>query len=152
MQSTLECYYDQVCIDSIYAAHLIWSWGSIQWNITAPRSRPLNATRATMSRFPPNTTIGDCIGKLLVENWHAETHFKAYYNECQPIQCFYTERLRKNFIAIVTTIIAMLGGLTTALNILVPNTVRFLRGPVAKVFSQLYPKIRRRHVNVVSDI
>ncbi|CAF1609215.1 unnamed protein product [Adineta ricciae] len=129
MQSTFECYYNQDCIDSIYAAHLISNWGLIQWNITAPRSRPLDATRATMSRFPLNATIGDCI-------------------ECQPIQCFYTERVRKNFITIVTTIIAALGGLSTALNILVPNTVRFLRGPIPKFFSKLYPKIRRRRIRV----
>ena len=154
LHSTLECYYDQMCIDSIYAAHMVWTWFPIPWNISAPRPGPLNTTRATMSRFSTNTTIRDCIKKLLVDDWHVETNFTAYYEECQPIQCSYTEGVRKNFISVVTTIIALLGGLMTVLNILVPNTVRFLRGPAAKFFRRLYARIgqRRTRISTVATI
>jgi len=154
LHSTLECYYDPVCIDSIYAAYEIWHWVPRPWDISAPRPRPLNATRATMSRIPPNATVRDCISELFVENWNVKPNFEAYYAACQPTQCSYTERIRKNFISTAATIVALLGGLTKALDILVPNTVRFLAGPARRFCRRLYTKIckRRSRISTVVTI
>ncbi len=154
LQATLECYYNQACIDSIYAAYQFWAWGALSWDRLAPRPRPLNATRATRSRFPPNVTLRDILVELLVDDWHVKTNFEAYYKECQPTQCSYTERIRRNFISGVTMFIALLGGLITTLDILVPNTVRFLRGPALYFFKRVHAKIcqRRARVSTVATI
>jgi hypothetical protein len=148
LHSTLECYYDPVCIHSIYAAYGILDSDPV------PRPRPLNVTRATMSRIPSNATVRDCISELFVENWHGKPNFEAYYAACQPTQCSYTERIRKSFISTATTIVALLGGLTKALDILVPNTVRFLAGPARRFCSRLYTRIckRRSRISTVATI
>ncbi len=148
LHSTLQCYYDPVCTHSIYVAYGILDGDPLL------RPRPLNVTRATMSRIPPNATVRDCISELFVENWNVKKDFEAYYAACQPTQCTYTERIRKNFISTATTIVALLGGLTKALDILVPNTVRFLAGPARRFCRRLYTKIckRRSRISTVATI
>ena len=144
LDSTLESYYDKMYIDLIYASQPTVNWNGNYWNTSTPHPRPLNITLATMSRFPPNATVRSILNGLFVEDWHEEINFESYYQECQPTQCSYTENVRKNLIAVVTTIIGLLGGLSTALNILLPNTVRLTGALYRRSFGSRRTRIDQR--------
>jgi hypothetical protein len=148
LDSTLESYYDKMYIDLIYKFQPTVNWNGEEWNTSTPHPQPLNITRATTSRFPPNTTVRNILNVLFVEDWHEEVNFTKYYQECKPIQCTYNEKMRKNVLTVATTIIGLLGGLSTALNIVVPNSVRFVRGPLQQYFGNFRRRINQRHAQI----
>jgi hypothetical protein len=78
------------------------------------------------SRFLENSTIEHLLGELMVEEWNSSIMYENYFNECEPIECTYTHQTKNNIIYIVTTIIGLIGGLTTALKLIVPRLVEFI--------------------------
>ena len=105
--STLECFYDQSCVDlllSVYPGHI---------NISI-----LNSSRN--SGFVPKTPIKDLVDVLFIEGIIKETSFRAYYEECKPIQCTYTYQRRFDWIYIITTITALIGGLNVGFRLIAP--------------------------------
>jgi beta-lactamase regulating signal transducer with metallopeptidase domain len=79
------------------------------------------------SRFLENSTIEHLLGELMVEEWNSSIMYENYFNECEPIECTYTHQIKNNIIYIVTTLIGLIGGLTTALKLIVPRLVMFAR-------------------------
>ncbi|CAF5044282.1 unnamed protein product, partial [Rotaria sp. Silwood1] len=69
-QSTLECLYNQSCINAI----------SLQPKISQPK-----ALNASLSRFPLNSTIGSIFDEsLFIESWQNRSSFEKYYAACAP--------------------------------------------------------------------
>jgi len=106
LQSTLECLYDQICLQMI-TSHVNNS-STIQWTI-------LNSTEHQ------NQTIQLILNKLMVEKWNWSINYENYYEQCQPNECRYTYKTRNHFLYIFTTIIGLIGGLTTALRFATSN-------------------------------
>jgi beta-lactamase regulating signal transducer with metallopeptidase domain len=79
------------------------------------------------SHFLENSTIEDLLDELMVEKWNSSIMYEDYFNECKPTQCTYTHQSKNNAIYIVTTIIGLIGGLTTALKLIVPRLVMVAR-------------------------
>ena len=114
LSSTLECFFDQTCLNRLQAAILLNS------SIILP-VLPANATR-----FSPNTSIDTILGEM-VEEWGEHIDYSQYYTECSPNSCTYTFLIGNDAIYAITTLIALLGGLSVMLRFLVPPVVHWIR-------------------------
>ena len=126
LDSTLECYYNESCIDLIFETFPTVNYLGDSWNTSRPYPNVLNISRAQLSRFPVNSTVRDCLKEILVNQWNSQTNFTSYYTECNPTQCSYTLNIRKDLLVVVTTLIGLLGGLSAALNLSAPIAARIL--------------------------
>ncbi|CAF1209106.1 unnamed protein product, partial [Didymodactylos carnosus] len=79
------------------------------------------------SRFPLNTSVGSLLNQLAVEEWDLNINYSSYYHMCNPVNCTYTYVKRTNYINILTTIIELVGGLTTTLRITTPLIIATIR-------------------------
>ncbi|CAF1565230.1 unnamed protein product, partial [Didymodactylos carnosus] len=96
LQSTLECFYQQQCLRQL-EYHLN---STSKVNITL-LSLSVNST------YQSNTTIGDIVYQLMVEQWNPNVSYDQYYQQCQPKQCTYTYVQRFVLIYIITTILGL---------------------------------------------
>ncbi|CAF1146658.1 unnamed protein product [Adineta ricciae] len=112
-RSTLECFYDQSCIDKVqfYAVSII----TFRAQAMYPKSR-----------FLINSTMGEIIQELMIEEWNWTPKYENYYNECRPIECKYSYETKSGLVYIVTATIGLIGGLFTALKIAVPFCVNVI--------------------------
>ena len=74
-----------------------------------------------------NTSIGDLLADLFVEEWRLEVIFNEYYDVCAPESCSYQITQYRNFIYIANFILGLIGGLATVLRLFVLPLVKFLR-------------------------
>ncbi|CAF4547553.1 unnamed protein product, partial [Didymodactylos carnosus] len=117
--STFECFYNQTCFNSFNK--LIYSNSYARFNAT-----PMIWSQNT-SRYLPTTKIQTIIEQLMIERWNDEISFESYFNECNPNKCVYTYNKQVDVIYIITTIVGLIGGLTTVLQILISALVAFAR-------------------------
>ena len=121
LQSTLECLYNQTCLDVLLSF------------MKPPSVRNVTSLDASSSgRYNKNSTMQELINELMVENWNSSITYKDYYEECQPAQCSYTYVTRNDAIYIVTTIFGLVGGLVTVLRFSIPRSVRCIARFVRK--------------------
>ncbi|CAF4621706.1 unnamed protein product [Rotaria sp. Silwood1] len=109
LQSTLECFYNQICIDKLHSYVVFNS----TMNLTALDS-------SLQSRFLVNSTIQELINELMIERWNLSTMYESYYNACQPISCTYNYVTRNNLIYVVTLVFGLVGGIVTILKLILP--------------------------------
>lgn len=126
--STLECFYDQSCLNLIQQYTY-----SINSTIIIPLS-------ITMSQFLINTTVSELIDHLFVEQWIISFNYSSYYKQCLPSLCSYTYTQKFNILYITTLLLGLQGGLTIVLGWISPKIVRILM--------KIYGK-RKRCVNVI---
>ncbi|CAF1305597.1 unnamed protein product [Adineta ricciae] len=110
LASTLECFYDQSCLDLIQ-------------NYTHSRnsSSPLSTTS---SRFSQNTTVDELRQNLFIEEWSTAINYSSYYAQCSPSVCSYTSVAQFNILYTITLILGLQGGLTIVLKWICPKLVR----------------------------
>ncbi|CAF3911623.1 unnamed protein product [Adineta steineri] len=121
LQSNLQCFYDQVCIDTV--------------QLYLGSSKFINATALDISlsvQFFKNSTIADVLDQLMVEEWNSSSIYEDYYSECQPSGCSYTVTTKNSAIYIITTLTGLVGGLLTVLKLMVPILVKFARKRIHK--------------------
>ncbi|CAF4109656.1 unnamed protein product, partial [Adineta steineri] len=116
LQSDLRCFYNQTCITKLQS----YSLAKTTMNVTA-------LDKSLPSNFTENSTIEELVNQLMVEEWNPLIMYENYYNECQPSQCTYTHETKNSVIYIVTTLVGLIGGLITALKLIVPRLVKFIR-------------------------
>ncbi len=92
LQSTLQCFYDQQCIDS---------YGNF---------KALNSSSVS-SRFDVNSTVEFILQELMIEEYLINMSYENYSAECAPSSCSYSYSGRRNTIYIVTHLIELYGGL-----------------------------------------
>ena len=115
LRSSLQCFFDQTCIDQLR----LYMLSNSSANITA-------LDKSLSSRFSDNSTIGEVLSQLMVEEWNSSIVYESYYNECRPSQCTYTRTTKNSPLYIVTTLIGVVGGLWTVLRLAVPCVVSFI--------------------------
>jgi hypothetical protein len=80
-------------------------------------SKPVPAEILTYSPlFPPNTTIETILTQLFVSKWLQNASFDLYFNQCAPQSCQYSYSKQYNPLYVVTTLMALFGGLTQGLH------------------------------------
>ncbi|CAF0821343.1 unnamed protein product [Adineta steineri] len=114
LASTLECFYDQSCIN------LIQRMTGYNANITPI---PLNITN---SRFLMNMTVMNLINDLFVEKWSAIMNYSSYFYKCSPMICSYTYIQQLDSFYTLTYLLGLYGGLTIVLKWISPKIVYFI--------------------------
>jgi hypothetical protein len=116
LQSTLECFYDQQCIDGLLR----------QISLTS-RIEVTSLDESLRSEYFMNATIAELLNSLMIEEWNFSSSFENYYNECQPLKCTYTLETNNDMIYIATRLFGISGGLITVLKIIIPRLIKFIR-------------------------
>lgn len=112
LSSTMECFYDQTCLDGINRRTFSWYTG------------PKNFTLLNSSLNSPNETVQFVANRLFVDMWDRNISYNNYYTACAPLSCTYEYTHRRSLVSIITAVLGIFGGLTTALKILL---IIFLR-------------------------
>jgi hypothetical protein len=105
LSSTLECFYNQTCIDLVTGKFPIPAF--------RPKFTALNATHNS-----PNESIDSIARQSFVEKWSNYSSFNNYYMACAPRSCTYEYIRRRKLVSLVTSIISMFGSLATGLKII----------------------------------
>ncbi|CAF3615517.1 unnamed protein product [Rotaria socialis] len=98
LASSFECFYNQSCLNILISVYS----NKIEVQI-------LN--QSFPSRFSLTTSIGSIVDQLFIENIQIQTNYDSYYNGCAPSYCSYTQSRRFDCIYVITTLIALYGGL-----------------------------------------
>lgn len=112
--STLECFYNQTCVNDIL------SFLSVNSDFTA-------MTTIERSIFQPNATVQSIVGSIMVQNWTTNIYHEKYFAQCAPISCTYLVEKRHDVLFVLAKIIGLLGSLVLGLRLSVPWVVRFIR-------------------------
>ncbi|CAF1526169.1 unnamed protein product [Adineta ricciae] len=116
LQSTLECFYDQTCVDRIQS-----------FSLSSQTVQITSLNQSFPSLYSVNSTVQQLIDQLMIEQWNASIVYSKYYAECSPLQCTYSYQARNDAIYIITTLVGLIGGLVTILKIVVPRFVKLIR-------------------------
>ncbi|CAF0862999.1 unnamed protein product [Adineta steineri] len=105
-QSTLECLYNQTCINAI----------SLQPEISRPQ-----ALNRSLTRFLLNTTIGSIFDEaLFVESWQDKSNYENYFSACAPQSLSYSYEKRFHFRTILTLSLSAFSGLVIVWKLITP--------------------------------
>lgn len=78
------------------------------------------------SQYKPDSTIGDIIDQLMVEQWIEESSHETYYAQCNPTTCSASYEDDNNFIVVFSITMGVTGTLSILLKVIVPRAVRKL--------------------------
>ncbi|CAF4166648.1 unnamed protein product, partial [Adineta steineri] len=131
--STLECFYNQSCID------LIEEYTNYTSNVTHLSS--------ITSRFSVNTSINELVHNLFIEEWTTTmTNYSFYFKQCSPLLCSYTFTENFNVFSTITFLLSLQGGLTIILKWICPTIIRI----IDKFYK--YLKTRRNVIQPVNSL
>jgi len=130
LQSTLECFYDQLCLNQLQSYYT----PSSALNITSLDS-------SLPSEYSVNSTIQELLNGLMIEEWNLSIAYNNYYNACQPIVCTYTYETTNGIVYIITVLLGLVGGLITVLKFVVPRLMKFIRWIIRKCRRRISPEI-----------
>jgi len=117
LASTLECFYNQTCVN-----HLVSFF---------PTNEHFSAMTVTnKSRFSPYATVQSIVDHLMVEDWiidiDIDVSYQKYYDRCAPLLCTYSKEKRHSLVFVLTELISLLGSLIFVLRLMIPIIVRFI--------------------------
>ncbi|UJR11700.1 hypothetical protein I4U23_015881 [Adineta vaga] len=127
LKSSLACWYNQTCSTGL-RRYFLSANVNISNNVTI-----LDSTLT--SRFLPTTSFEVILQEILVEQWNTSSSYETFYQKCRPTYCKYTYQERSSVVYMVTTIIALFGGLNVILRLISPF--------VANTFSTFTNKFRK---------
>ena len=116
LESNLECFYNQTCFDELKS--YLNSNSSLHASIM---------DSSALIQFSTKSTIADILDELMVDKWSWSLTYEDYFEECSTLQCSYTVLTRNDAVYFVTTVIGLIGGLLTALKLVVPWLVQLSR-------------------------
>ena len=130
--SSLACLYNLSCIEAEIQAFITFSL-PLNYSVQALNS-------SLLMNHPVDATVESMINNLMLEQWHNFTNYSAYFEQCNSIQCTYSYTQRHDFLYIITTIIACLGGLIKVLRTVSLLLVKHM----SKVIQILLERMRSR--------
>ncbi len=119
--SSLECFYNQSCVNAIFPYQRITD--NVTRNFTALKSNDASAS----TRFNVSTRIKSIVDELMVEEWITEEIYEKYFQQCAPASCTYLKKVYPDFLSVLNIVIGLLGGLCSALSLVIPRIVKFIR-------------------------
>ncbi|CAF0883031.1 unnamed protein product [Adineta ricciae] len=123
-QSTLECLYNQSCINIL--------------NFQLQRPRP-KALKTSGSRFPINATIESMFDEsLFLESWQSKPNYEAYFAACAPRTLSYSYVGPVSLATIFTVCVSAFGGLVIAWQLIMPAIIKLWKRIV-------WSRRRRKH-------
>ncbi|CAF1165270.1 unnamed protein product [Adineta steineri] len=92
-QTTLECFYNQSCIDS------------------TNNFKSINISSLETSRFLLTQTIESVVNELMLEEFKFEINYTNYFDQCSPALCIYSYVDKRNATEGILILIGLYGGL-----------------------------------------
>ena len=119
-QSTLQCFYNQTCLDLI-RLHL-----TSTFTFSTPAPPPTFHAMIPTNRWPNETTetIQSILNRLMVVQWRLNISFARYYESCGPTSCVLEYRSRQDLFLTLVAVFSVFGGLSTGLKLLALVLVR----------------------------
>ncbi|CAF0782884.1 unnamed protein product [Adineta steineri] len=109
-QSTLECLYNQSCINAI----------ALRPNLSQPK-----ALNSRLTRFLLNSTIGSIFDEsLFVESWKNKSNYENYFAACSPRSLYYSYQSRFHLGTILTISLSAFGGLIIIWQLITPVFIK----------------------------
>ena len=113
LASTLECFYNQTCVDEVIS-HF-------------PTNERFTALSTSVpSQFSSDSSVQSMADHLMVENWTTTISYDKYYAQCAPTACTYAQIQQHGFLFVLTKLISLLSGLTLVLGLAIPPFARFI--------------------------
>ncbi|CAF1510720.1 unnamed protein product [Adineta ricciae] len=112
--STLECFYNQTCLDRL-----------MFYIPTNENFQAMNILKSTL--YQPNSTVQSIVNNLMIEDWANNISYEEYYSECSPSLCTYFQISRRSFIFILTKLISLLASLVLILGIVFSLTIQLIQ-------------------------
>ena len=129
LASTLQCFYNQTCVDYLTSFF--------------PTTERFSAmTLNNQTRFGPQIMVQTIVHDLMIEDWIIDTSYQKYYNECAPSSCTYSREKRNDRLFVITKLIGLLSGVTLVLGLVIPIIVQFI---IKKLNHQQSPNIPRKY-------
>lgn len=122
--STLECLFDQSCIQMLLDSRL---YDFDQYYLSINLSNIVALNSSVKSQYTLNTSLETISSQLFIEDWTETTNYLSYFAQCQPKSCVYTFIEKRELIVLVTSVVGLLGGLTVILRILVPPSIKLIQ-------------------------
>jgi hypothetical protein len=113
--STLESFYDETTLNRIIT--------NVNSSTSVDSFTVLNAS--VSSRFNHNDSLNVLTKELFIENWTKILNYSSYFEQCQPQSCLYDTNERAQVLYIITSLLALYGGLTVVLRVIIPYIVAF---------------------------
>ena len=129
----IGCYAVEATLQSNLASFYNQSWviefrTAIQFETYSPVSVKTTALNASLdSQYNLTTPIMNMLQKMMMEKWDTNVNYSAYYEQCHPTECKYTYIVKYDLVYIITTMIGLVGGLTTILQLIIPRAVKLSR-------------------------
>jgi len=88
--------------------------------------RPL-VSNPQLTRFFPNTSMGDILKNIMIEKWNPSFSYKQFYEACAPSYCTYSQKIHtKTFFEVIIAMMSIIAGLTVSLRLITPYLVKFI--------------------------
>lgn len=114
LMSTLECFYNETCLFEI-TRHIDATFSSTNFSILQ-----------LLHNQNQYDEINKSVNQLFIQSWKNQSSYELYFNQCHPLTCQYSYQSKFDVIYVITTIIAFVGGLNTALKLLVPLIIKYV--------------------------
>ncbi|UJR18485.1 hypothetical protein I4U23_005391 [Adineta vaga] len=111
--STLECFYNQTCLNKLM------SYISVNESFQV-----MNISQSTL--YTSNTTIQSIVNNFMTEDWIINISYDKYYLECSPSLCTYFQTSRRTFVHILTKLISLLASLVLILRLIFSFIIHFI--------------------------
>ncbi|CAF3786415.1 unnamed protein product [Adineta steineri] len=114
LSSTLECFYNQTCVDKLIS--------------NFPTSEEFKAMIINNeSLYQPTSTVQSMIDNLMIEKWIMNISYDNYYSECAPSSCTYLKITRRDFVHVLKKLIGLLSSLVLILGLIIPLVIGFIK-------------------------
>ena len=115
LQSTLECFYNQTCLDTLVE------------HLDSAQASSLFVAMASDGSSAVNETVESIVGRVMVNGWQSSISFENYYQTCNPSSCSYAINRTHTLGYLVPAFIALYGGLIYILDLFIPLAMRAIR-------------------------
>ena len=123
VESLLQSSFRDSFLDNQTALNVISSYFNWSSSLAIPAALNLNESNKTNGS---RETFEDLLEILFLENTVVERSYSLYFEQCQALSCFYSITQHANALYIITSLLALYGGLSTVLRFLVPELIAYM--------------------------
>lgn len=120
LQSTLSCFFQQTCINNLVSVLNQSSSHNIEYKFTT-------LDNSLPSRYSSGSKLQDIANHLMIEDINWDVSHEYYYENCRPSICSYLTKLRNDLAYATRTMLGLIGGLASVLQIIIPHAVKITR-------------------------
>jgi hypothetical protein len=114
LQSTLECFYNQTCLNLIVS-----NFGDQSENMTFDILSSINQSGI-------NEKVEQMVDRLFVDNWYINDSYANYFQQCRPLYCTYQFIQNFDIVYILTSVLGLYSGLTVTLKLIIPFIIHII--------------------------